>query len=70
MKLANSLVHCLWVEDFRLSLNMVKHMLLVRDMWDEKAQASAEYLLLVVTAVAIVTVVAYTVKTQVLRVGG
>ena len=35
---------------------------------DERAQASAEYLLLVVTAIAIVTVVAYIVKTQVLSV--
>lgn len=43
---------------------------MVRNMWDKKAQASAEYLLLVVTAVAVVTIVAYTVKTQVLRVGG
>jgi uncharacterized protein (UPF0333 family) len=42
---------------------------MVKNMWDERAQASAEYLLLVVTAVAVVTIVAYTIKTQVLGVG-
>lgn len=42
---------------------------MVSGMLDERAQASAEYLLLVITAVAVVTIVAYTVKTQVLSVG-